>query len=64
MRPLAPFLAEFVRPLVEGGDVHIGEPVGRETLTQWEVELDTHVETTVAVDELGPDEGVVEVECC
>jgi len=52
VRLLASFLAEFVRPLVEGGDVHVGEPVGRETLTAWEVELDTQVETTVAIDEL------------
>jgi len=52
VRELAGFLSEFVRPLVEGGDVHVGEPVGRETLSMWEVDLDRHAEATVAIDEL------------
>lgn len=51
MRELGGFLREFVRPLVEGGDVHVGDPIGRDVLDVWEVAIGEHAETTVAIDE-------------
>jgi hypothetical protein len=49
---LAAFLTGFVRPLVEGGELHVRAPVGRAALTAWEVSLGELAELTTAIDEV------------
>jgi hypothetical protein len=44
MRELGAFLARFVRPLVAGGELHVGEPIAEAQLAAWEVELDVESE--------------------
>jgi hypothetical protein len=45
------FLARFVRPLVAGGEVHIGAPIPLEDSERWEFELDGASVELVEVDE-------------
>ncbi len=52
MTDLAHFLATFVRPLVEGGDIHVGEPLEMDTVLRWESELGGDAaEAAVAIDD-------------
>jgi hypothetical protein len=52
LNDLGAFLTQFVRPLVEGGDLHIGEPLELETVVRWETELSIRAtEVSVAIDE-------------
>jgi hypothetical protein len=51
MNDLREFLGRFVRPLVEGGDVHVGEPLELDTVAAWEAELGAVAEATVAIDD-------------
>ena len=55
LRELGDFLAHFVRPLVEGGDVHVGEPIGGEALATWEVALGEHADIIVPIDDARAD---------
>jgi hypothetical protein len=45
------FLESFVRPLVAGGEVHIGAPIPLEDVDRWESELDSASVEQVAVDD-------------
>ena len=45
------FLERFVRPLVAGGELHIGPPVPMEDVDRWESELDNASVEQVAVDD-------------
>lgn len=45
------FLSRFVRPLVAGGEVHVGAPIPLPDLTRWETELHDATVETEAVDE-------------
>jgi hypothetical protein len=45
------FLTSFVRPLVAGGEVHVGVPIPMPDLERWQVELDEATVETVAIDE-------------
>jgi hypothetical protein len=45
------FLDTFVRPLVAGGEVHIGAPIPMDDVDRWESELDAASVEQVAVDD-------------
>jgi hypothetical protein len=45
------FLERFVKPLVSGGELHIGPPVPLEDVDRWESELDNASVEQVAVDD-------------
>ena len=45
------FLARFVKPLVAGGDLHVGAPIPLPDLARWETELHDASVESVAVDE-------------
>jgi hypothetical protein len=45
------FLAKFVRPLVAGGELHVGAPIPLPDLQRWEAELHDASVELVAVDE-------------
>ncbi len=45
------FLEHFVKPLVTGGEVHVGAPIPVEDVDRWEAELDSASVEQVAVDD-------------
>jgi hypothetical protein len=45
------FLERFVRPLVAGGELHVGQPIPMPDVERWEHELDSATVELVAVDE-------------
>jgi hypothetical protein len=45
------FLETFALPLVAGGELRIGAPIDAATLAIWDVELGSHSDVTVAIDE-------------
>jgi hypothetical protein len=45
------FLERFVRPLVAGGELHVGVPIPVPDVDRWETELDNATVELVAVDE-------------
>lgn len=51
MTDLGQFLRTFVRPLVEGGDIHVGEPLELDTVLRWETELPGDGEAAMAIDD-------------
>lgn len=51
VRDLETFLQMFARPLVTGGEVHVGSPVSPDVLPSWELELGAHADAIVAIDD-------------
>jgi hypothetical protein len=49
--PLASFLENFVRPLVAGGELHVGAPIAMPDLARWDHELPHASVESVAVDD-------------
>ena len=45
------FLTRFVKPLVAGGELHVGVPIPMEDVLRWETELDGATVELVAVDD-------------
>src|SRR5258708_5546699 len=45
------FLERFVRPLVAGGGLHVGQPIPMPDVERWDTELDSATIELVAVDE-------------
>jgi hypothetical protein len=56
------FLTRFVRPLVAGGEVHVGAPIPMADLARWELELGDATVEQVSVDEAR--EAVVQALVC
>lgn len=54
-RTVATFLSQFVRPLVAGGDVHVGRPLTTPELARFEADLGNATPELVAVDEARTD---------
>lgn len=51
MKDLSTFLAGFVRPLVEGGELHVRAPLTPATLATWAAQLHTASVELVAIDD-------------
>src|ERR1700712_5153557 len=45
------FLERFVKPLVNGGELHVGAPIPIGDVERWDTELDSATVELVAVDE-------------